>query len=294
MSDAGSSKSSRPKQLSGLTESMSAMSLSDKGLKVSTPDTYNGTRHNLEDFLLQVRLCAHFNRSTLSSDPDKVTYAASLLRGTAARAFRPYLKDWLENRKDEASLNPETRKIFTDWDKFEAKLTELFGVANEERNADRQIRQLRQVTSVAMYASEFQRFVQELHWNDAAYRSQFYLGLKDTVKVELWKEGEHASLTTMVKSAKRIDERLQDLRQERYMYSGNFGRRPKATGKYSSGYDPMELDATMKKGESRQGIRCYRCQKQGHIARNCMKNRVRRELNSTKFSDTYQVYAKNC
>ena len=131
------------------------MLLRDKGLKVSTPETYDGSQHKLEEFLLQIRLYFAFNSYQFGRESDKVLYASSYLRARAARGFRPYLKDWLDHEKEPDELNPETKKIFAKYDRFETKLTDLYRVSNEEHHADRQIRQLRQTTSVAVYASEF-------------------------------------------------------------------------------------------------------------------------------------------
>ena len=260
---------------------MSTMSLNsrkenDKGPGVSKPDFYDGSQHKLEEFLIQLRLYFAFNGSYFAKESDKVLYAASYLRARAARGVRPYVKDWLDNEKDKEFSNPETRKLFAKYELFEAKLTDLYGVANEETYANRHIRCLRQTTSVSAYTSEFQGYAAELDWNEAALKSQFYLGLKDAVKAQLFREDEVDSLTKMVKAAKRIDERLQDLKAERHLYWGPTRERPKATGRnFSGGGDPMELDATSSDrnrssgGNQRRKVRCYKCQRLGHIARDC-------------------------
>ncbi len=52
MSDVGLVKSIRLRVSTGLSEQVSNMSLRDKGLKVSTLETYDGSQHKLEEFLL--------------------------------------------------------------------------------------------------------------------------------------------------------------------------------------------------------------------------------------------------
>lgn len=244
--------------------------------KVSSPETFDGTQGRLEGFLLQVQLYFHFNTAQFTSEADKVLYATSFLRGRAAKGFRPYLKDWLDNQGG-SSPKTETRQIFHDYDHFEIKLNDLYGVHNETVFADRHIRRLRQTTSVSIYASEFQGYAADLEWNDAALRSQFYLGLKEAIKQELSREKGATSLGNMIKAAVTVDERLQDLKQDRYLYSGN--SHSKATNRDHYGPQPMELDNTEKRGRSktRSEVRCYACQQTGHIARNCTsKGKVQR------------------
>lgn len=79
----------------------------------------------------------------------------------------------------------EITEIFNDYSEFESKLDSLYSITNEKAHVDRHIRKLRHTTSVVAYASEFQGYAAELEWNDAALRSQFYLGLKDALKMEL-------------------------------------------------------------------------------------------------------------
>ena len=248
--------------------------------KVSVPEPYSGKAGGLEEFLLQIKLYLIFNKNSFPREADKVLYASSYLRGRAARSFRPYLKDWLDHEDEEKSLHSETRRVFYNYANFEEKLETLFGISNEQTHADRQIRRLRQYTSVTAYASEFQGYQADLDWNDAALRSQFYLGLKDVVKAELSRE-KPTNLSNMIRQAKDIDERLQELKQDQYYYREGAGRRSKATNDDPYGPVPMELDAT-ERGLTRPGttkgkrmrinkrdIRCYACQQLGHMARDC-------------------------
>lgn len=280
-----------PPSATGITERMSGLSVSGstrpptnstgtadttRSPKICPPETFDGNQSRLEGFKLQVQLYFHFNSAQFGSEADKVLYASSYLRGRAARGFRPYLKDWLGNQEEGAEARTETKQIFHDYDHFEIKLEELFGIPNEAVHADRHIRRLRQTTSVSIYASDFHGYSADLEWNDAALRSQFYLGLKDGVKTELYRTGQTATLAQMVKAAIEIDDRLQDLKQDRLMYYGPARVDSKATNRDPYGPRPMELD-NMEQGRGRSRkrseIRCYACQQKGHIARNCKRKK---------------------
>ena len=188
-------------------------------------------------------------------------------------------------------MNAETRRIFHDYSSFEGKLQELYGISNEEAHADRQIRKLRQTTSVAAYMSLFQGYAADLKWNDAALRSQFYLGLKDAVKVELSRV-EATNMSALAKAAKEIDERLQELRQDKCAYYGISQGYSKAKSAETYGPTPMELDTTEKDpewlgGRRRQNSKCYTCGALGHCARRCpRKNKVsRRAMNFLTYGE---------
>jgi len=275
----------------GSTSSNAAFAPSAKPPKVSLPETFDGTQGSLEEFQMQLRLYFLFNRAQFASEAEKVLYAYSFLRGRASRGLRPYLKDWLDCHGNEGTPRTETRLIFHDYEQFEIKLDELYGIPNEETYADRHIRRLRQTTSVASYASEFQRYAADLGRNDAALRSQFYLGLKDAVKAELSRGRGVTSMTAMVKSAREIDERLQELKSDRLMYADP-GRGRSFARRDPYGPEPMELDATRKGPERSSGrnrkVRCYRCQHMGHIARDC--NKISKGLVQNKELNSMEAY----
>jgi hypothetical protein len=64
-------------------------------------------------------------------------------------------------------------------------MEETFDYGDDIREAERDIRQLRQRTSVAAYKAEFQILATKIDWNDEALASQFYRGLKEQVREEI-------------------------------------------------------------------------------------------------------------
>ena len=79
----------------------------------------------------------------------------------------------------------------------------------------REIRQLRQTTSVAQYIAEFQRLRQYVKHNEAALIDQFYYGLRDNVKDKLVNGPRSETLAEIMKLATSYDARIQERAIER-------------------------------------------------------------------------------
>jgi len=62
---------------------------------------------------------------------------------------------------------------------------------------------------------EFQHIISHLDWNDAAYIAYFYEGLKEDVREVLCMMDRPTTLSSMIETAIRIDNRLYERRLER-------------------------------------------------------------------------------
>ena len=152
--------SPRPPSPTGLTISsvtgrLSKLNLSDKmsgsGKEESSKikddvrvEFFQGERSRLRAYLMQVKLVHSLNPQKYSTELNKVLLAATYLRGDAQSWFKPYFTKHLNGDDDE-----ETKKVFSKFAYYEAKLKQVFGNVDEERVAARMIRQLRQKGSAA-------------------------------------------------------------------------------------------------------------------------------------------------
>ena len=105
------------------------------------------------------------------------------------------------------------------------QLSPLYGDANLEATAERELRQPKQSASVADYAAKFEQHRQHLDYNDSAFRDLFYHGLKDGIKDELARNPRPATLRELKEAAIRLDARF----HERYLE-----RRLQATTRFST------------------------------------------------------------
>lgn len=171
--------------------------------KVSQPEHYSGQRSKLSTFITQVSMVIALQGSRFPTEQSKIFYAGSFLRDTAFLWFQPYV----------GAHNPpafmESFTLFCD------ELRRTFGDPDEERTAERQLYALRQRGSVTNYIADFMRYSVQVRWNDEAKASQFYRGLKDTIKDEFARIGRPHSLQHLQDAAIRIDNRLYERQVER-------------------------------------------------------------------------------
>lgn len=184
-------------------------------IKIKEPEPFNGEkRSELQGFLSHCRLMFLANPDLYSTEPLKIFYAGSLLRGTAYNWFEPLLR-----RYESFYYNPLTTlspEEFTSFASFSDAMTSMFGDPDLKNTKTRELYELKQVTSVAIYVSEFQRISAFLGWNDEALCSQFYKGLRENVKDGILGTGPRPqTLADMMMKAQQIDIRIAERIAER-------------------------------------------------------------------------------
>ena len=248
--------------------------------KVPTPEPFNGDRSKLKSFLVKCELYFGFNHHKFTGELERVLWATTLLRGPAFDWMEAHVTDYMDNKGDDGTLTKEmeteTITIFRTWGGFKKRISRVFGDIDQERNAVRHIRNLRQRTSAATYTAEFQQYANKTDWEEAALKDEFYQGLKDHVKDELSRAEWPKTLQGMIEAAIRIDNRAYERGMEK---KGQYSNRSQKKGRRTSYWpQPMELDVTFKQGgrpqnttKDRQFIErlCFNCDKPGHMARDC-------------------------
>jgi hypothetical protein len=201
--------------------------------KIADAPNFDGGRKELLPFLTKCRLKFAGQPSQFKTERSKVLYAGARLTGPAFSWFLPLANNW---DTSDADATPPTELVsFTT---FADALTALYGDPNLAATADREIRRLRQLTSVAEYSARFEQHKQYLGWNDIAFRDQFYTGLKDEIKDEIARSPRPETLDELKKLATRLDSRLQErvLEKRPYTYSQTTASRaaPTYASKFSS------------------------------------------------------------
>ena len=200
--------------------------------KIPDPPLYSGDRKELLVWLMKCQMKFEGQPSKFQDLRAKMIYAGTRLDGPAFAWFQPLMEKWPVGTSSDADSVPTALKS---WVAFKKAITDIFGDPNLAATAERELRSLHQMKSVAEYAAEFEAKRQYLAWNDMAFRDQFYLGLKEEVKDDIAPVGKPADLAGLKDLAIRLDTRLNERRLERQGYSSRGQSKPTASAN-SRGY----------------------------------------------------------
>ena len=132
--------------------------------KLNDPEEFKGDRLRLTNFISQCQLKFAGEPSKFPDDRVKILYAGSRLRAEAYSWFQPLL----------AASETQTPSEFTSFKHFSDALSTIYGDPNLEVTAERELRHLRQMTTVAAYIAEFTRIRQYLsHCHDRRSKPWF-------------------------------------------------------------------------------------------------------------------------
>lgn len=230
--------------------------------KVREPDTFSGDPSKYKTFITQLELHFVIQRRHFTDESGKVLFAACYLQGRVQQWFQTFLAEQLDDSKPNKST--KTRAIFADYSTFKTELRSFCGVQNEEEEAKRKLFDLKQLGSVANYASQFQALTTFCNWDEDFLKDKFYRGLKYDIREKYILRPRPNTLQELIDDAKLLDHRLTELRLEmgtRVPATPHKANQAKKKQPYY-GPEPMDLDANQKKPRPRgQGI--YKQQPKG-------------------------------
>lgn len=117
------------------------------------PKPFAGQREHLESFLDHLRLIFALQPQSFPTDKQKVLFTASYLEGPAFSWFQPL-------------LTKDDEELLSDFAKFTNGLIHTFGDTYLMENAEDRLHDLKQLTSVAHYSSEFRRLAAHTRINE--------------------------------------------------------------------------------------------------------------------------------
>lgn len=182
-----------------MTNELRRRDASSKSLnrKVKEPDTFDSSDpKKLNNFILLCNLYFR-NNPAYADDDSKVTFALTLLRGTALEFFEPML------------ISNEPLAWEDDWSEFLRVLRSQFGPIDPIADAEDHIDNLKMKEGqrILKYNIEFTRLATQTGWDDSVLRHRYYSGLAERIKDIMGQQGKPSTLDAMRSLAHSIDAR---------------------------------------------------------------------------------------
>ncbi|EKG15317.1 Retrotransposon gag protein [Macrophomina phaseolina MS6] len=203
-------------------------------VKVAAPEKFDRDKKKLQSFLLQIQRYLQFNQAQFDSDAEEI---------------EPYLRDHLANEHSLEKRREKTKKIFGTYTGFADNLRATFNDRDKVRKASNDIITVKQLGSIAIYATKFQQLTAYLEWSDETFRDLFYKGLKEEVKKNIITHEYPATFQKMVDLASQIDGRIYEWKIGSRQANTSKPRRKRTT---LEGGDAMALDAANRQ-DSKKG-----------------------------------------
>jgi hypothetical protein len=266
--------------------------------KMTAPEKYEGGRTELRSFLTNIDLYCELNE--VPNDQEKILTASMHMKGKAANWMQPYVEDYLRSPGTNGEKQ-DTHDLFRSWKDFKDEMGRIFGEVDAENQAEKAITRLKQTKSVSAYTAEFKQLQSRIDWDDAALRTVFENGLKESIKDSLVHHDKPEDLQAMIELATRIDNRLWERNQQKgkapltvantkkhrrqvrtdregdvIMTDKVQGKDRKSNGKRSDG---LSKEERQKRYDTKA---CLRCGEVGHFRKDCPKNEEARKQGTIK------------
>jgi hypothetical protein len=254
-------------QVLQLTQTLNSGSSETKSTKssIAKPEPFTGKATEVRPFLAFFQNWAG-KQKDLKDGEDWIASALSFMHGEASDWAARFARQ-IAKAEEEGSEIPFP--FGGDWDQFEAELKTRFGSIDEEGEARREIKGMKQgKQSAAQYAQKFQDVGSRTGFSDQDLMERFCVNLNNSIRMHMVSmnlgQGKPKDLSEAVKRACTIELAIHD------PTLSNSGR--------GSAPDPyaMDIDATRTgNGKSREEFlqrmrgRCFGCGSADHIKSNC-------------------------
>ncbi|EXL40782.1 hypothetical protein FOCG_16726 [Fusarium oxysporum f. sp. radicis-lycopersici 26381] len=269
-------------------------------LRPRQPDSFNGDADKLQGFLTSLRSYQMYYPIQFTTEELRVRHGMGFLKDKALRMMEPIIRDYVNNPPNERKQM--TKYVYEKYEHFESELRNAFGIMDEKRMAEMKIRQLKQRGSAADYLAEYRYQAAKLNWGEEAHMAQVYLGLKSEVKDAMVNiRPKPKDLNELASIAVEIDNQQYERRKEKQaekhggsynprwntkQQNANQGRKRHVDTQHGTEPGPMVLGATQRdnnrKPRDMSKVKCYNCNRFGHMANICPEPKKPRDPNRGK------------
>jgi hypothetical protein len=212
-------------------------------LRTKDPDVWSGTKSTLPRFLASCRAKFLIEEHNFTNEFIKIGYAGSFLGGPPSDWWHTLFQRYEESQKNGTTPPAE----LTSFSEFANALTNSYGDPDLTGTMERELRTLRQTSSVSAYAAEFQRiagFLTAAGWNDRPLLSNFRANLKDNIKNVLVHEKPFpTTLQEMIAASIRIDNREQEKAMDRKVQTHQSGAQGNQSRSHQNGPSRLQITA---------------------------------------------------
>jgi Retrotransposon gag protein/Zinc knuckle len=256
---------------------------SPKGLKVATPDAYSGDLDKAETFLRQLTLYMHAKPGDFTTDDSRILFALSYMKGGTAG---PWADRILEQLEAGDSLG--------DWEGFREHFKEAFADPTPQITARHKMDKIRQgQRPVEEYVAEFRTLVPRTGFNDAAHVEKFEKGLNSGLVDKIYALPEMPTkLSEWYIWSQKLDRQWRQRETKKKMGTQLLAKPtpppPSNTSSAPPNIDPaaMDVDGGKWRRPKTSTVICYRCDRPGHIARDCPDSKRIRGVEEESIGDS--------
>ena len=251
-----------------------------ENIKLNISKKFHEDRIKMNVFIIQCYLYVHLNNEHFKNKSVTI-FMINYFKESAFNWVRSHLKKIINIKIENKEL--DAKKMLINMSNFVKSLRRVFENVDAKRIAKRQLYQLRQIEFASTYVVMFQSIAFNIQWDDYSETSQFYQRLKKEIKNDIAREKKSIFLRIMIETTMKIDNRLYERRMKKTNKKIIYEKITKVKVKDDS-YESksMKIDAIRKKSfrrnnnrsnEKEFSMKCYNCDIEKHIARNCNKAR---------------------
>ena len=128
-------------------------------IKPKLPEPFDGDPRKIQKYFAEAQIYFSYYPRSMAKPHNRVRLAGGCLTGAAEIWFRPMMDDFVKNSDwDDIKwddMKKETKQIFESYGVYEEQITKFFGATNEEREAERELRFIKQKGPLYKHTTTF-------------------------------------------------------------------------------------------------------------------------------------------
>jgi hypothetical protein len=262
--------------------------------KVADPPIFSGDRNQVQSFIRSVRTCFTLapSRFPVGDEVRRILFALGFIQGGTAGT-------WANNAAN-AMLDPAVQNPYNTFQEFQDALERAFGTLDRAQKArtDMAALKMKPGDTVEEYTTSFEALAIHTGYNEAALIEAYRSGLLNRIVEKIYGDSNGqlpADLTAWKTKARHLDNLYHEFKALQLRTPHSTTTTPRvhrapaprpsvATPPTTPGADAMDVD-----GHRGRNMRCFNCNKFGHMARNCPEPRRHRSIRTADIAEVVRA-----